>query len=162
MNFISENHLAGQEVYYLKEDGQTVLRFRLRQELHIVRLETAHEQRVLMIENEGLIRTKLVLKNEYGIRIGHLAYDNFSNSHGSMEIEGASFRFSFQQEPQPELNIYRGSRSGLVYSCKISVEENGLRNTTSRISKFIIAVCWYLFLKNLPEEKLALSEAIIL
>ena len=72
MNTVSVKNLSGQQDYILKEDDKTVLKLRYKNDLRTARVETDTERRVLMIEDEGLLRTKLVLKNEYGVRIGSL------------------------------------------------------------------------------------------
>ena len=41
--------------------------------MHIARVETEDERRVLIIDDEGLLTIKKAIKNEYGIRIGSLS-----------------------------------------------------------------------------------------
>jgi len=162
MNIVSVKNIAGQQDYLLKEDNKTVLKLRYKQELHTARVETENERRVLIIEDEGLLRTKLILKNEYGIRIGSLTYDNFSDTHGSVEIENSRYRFIVQHGSTPELNIYKGSRRNLIYSCQLSYDDNNSKETKSQSASFIIAVSWYLFLKAVVRGNPAFNEAIIL
>jgi hypothetical protein len=171
MNIVSVKHIPGQEDFHLKEDNLTVLKLRYKQDLHTARIETESARRVLIIDNEGLFKTKLILKNEYGIMIGQLTYDNFSDSHGSVEIEETRFRFSLQRTPATELYIYKNSRKNLLYSCLLSYEEKNYNPTSSesdsrvfktQSSSLIIAVSWYLFLKNSGKEKAISNEAVIL
>ena len=160
MNIVSLNSSPGQQDYILKEESKAVLKFRYKNDLHIARLETENERRVLQIDDEGLLKTKLVLKNEYGVRIGSLYYDNFSGSHGSVDIENSRFRFDVQQGEKPQLDIYKGSRRNHVYSCLLAFD-NRSKEIPQRLSSLIMAVSWYLFLKNtraLP----SFNEAIIL
>lgn len=162
MNVVSVKNIAGQQDYLLKEDDKTVLKLRYKQEVHTARVETENERRVLIIEDEGLLRTRLILKNEYGIRIGSLTYDNFSDTHGSVEIENSRYRFTVQHSSTPELNIYKGSRRNLIYSCQLSYDDNNAKETKSQSASFIIAVSWYLFLKDAVKGSPAFNEAIIL
>lgn len=171
MNIVSVKHIPGQEHYLLKEDNQTVLKLQYKQDLHTARIETENERRVLIIDDEGLLKTKLILKNEYGVRIGQLTFDNFSDNQGSVEIEETHFRFSLQRTPTPELYIYKNTRKDLVYNCLLSFEEKNNNPVTSennhrffktQSSALIIAISWYLFLKNTVHAKLGFSEAIIL
>jgi hypothetical protein len=131
--------------------------------MHIARVETEKERRVLIIEDEGLLRTKLVLKNEYGVRIGSMTYDNFSHAQGSVEIETTKYRFIVVNGngPAPELHIYKGSRRNLVYSCQLSFDDNS-KQIKSQPASFIIAVSWYLFLKGTMTAKPVFNDAIIL
>lgn len=160
MNIVSLKRSPGQQDYILKEESKAVLKFRYKNDLHIARLETENEKRVLKIYDEGLLKTKLVLKNEYGVRIGSLFYDNFSDTRGSVDIENTRFRFDVQQGEKPQLDIYKGSRRNHVYSCQLAFDNNS-KETRQQSSSLIIAVSWYLFLKNAMAVPV-LSDAIIL
>ena len=162
MNIVSVKNNSGQQEYILKENDKTVLKLRYKQELHTARVETETERRVLIIEDEGLLRTRLILKNEYGVRIGSLMYDNFSGSQGSVEIEGTKYRFLIPETSSPELHIYKGNRRNEIYSCQLSFDDTDAKKAKSQAASFIIAVSWYLFLKGLLKGKPAFNEAIIL
>ena len=153
MNRINYKKISGQDNYQLKENNKTVLEISYKPETHIARVETTNERRALIIENEGLLRIKMVVKNEYGVRIGSLTYDNFSDSHGSVEIEDCRFRFIIQHEPKPELHIHKGSRHNLIYSCDLSFDDDHSKEIRSLSASSIIAVSWYLFLKGVGTEK---------
>jgi hypothetical protein len=162
MNIVSIKSNSGQLDYILKEDDKTVLKLRYKQELHTARVETETERRVLIIEDEGLVKSKLILKNEYGVRIGSLSYDNFSDTHGSVEIESTKFRFLIQHGPSPELHIYKGSRRNEIYNCQLSFDDSNIKQTRYQPPAFTIALSWYLFLKRLVKGKPAFNEVIIL
>ena len=162
MNTVSVKHIAGQQDYLLKEDDNTVLKLRYKKDLHSARVETEKERRVLIIDDEGLLKTRLILKNEYGVRIGSLMYDNFSDTHGSVEIENIKYRFVITHGSTPELRIYKGSRRNLIYTCQLSFDDDNSREVKSQPASFIIAVSWYLFLKGTVTAKPAFNDAIIL
>ena len=160
MNIVSLKSSPGQQDFILKEESKAVLKFRYKNDLHIARLETENEKRVLQIDDEGLLKTKLVLKNEYGVRIGSLNYDNFSDTHGTVDIENTKYRFDIQQGEKPQLDIYKGSRRNHVYSCQLAFDNNS-KEARRRSSSLIMAVSWYLFLKNSMAMPV-FNEAIIL
>ena len=162
MNIVSVKNISGQQDYILKEDDKTVLKLRYKRELHTARIETETERRVLIIDDEGLLRTRLILKNEYGVRIGSLSYDNFSDTHGSVEIENTKFRFRIQHNPKPELYIFKGSRRNEIYNCQLSFDDTNDKEISSQPPAFTIALSWYLFLKGFIKGKPAFNEAIIL
>jgi len=159
MNIVSVNSNQDQQDFLLKEDDKTVLKLRYKNDLHIARVETEKEKRVLIVDNEGLLRTMLILKNEYGIRIGSLNYDNFSDSHGIVDIENTKYRFSVSQTATPELYICKGSKKNLIYSCSLPVSD---KNSKVAFASLIIAVSWYLFLKEEKKAQHTFNEAIIL
>jgi len=162
MNIVSVKQVPGQQDYLLKEDDKTVLKLRYKNDLHTARVETESERRVLSIDDEGLLKTKSVLKNEYGIRIGSLNYDNFSDTQGLVDIEGIKYRFIVTKGETPELNIYKGSRSNLIYNCRLAFDDITSRIKGSQTASLIIAVSWYLFLKDAMKLSPAFHEAIIL
>jgi len=162
MNSISYKKISGQDNYQLKQNNETVLDITYNPETHIARVETNNERRALIIENEGLLRIKMVVKNEYGVRIGSLTYDNFSDTHGSVEIEDSRFRFIVLHEPKPELHIYKGSRRNLIYSCDLSFDDKHSKEIRSLSSSSIIAISWYLFLKGIGTEKAVFTGVNIL
>lgn len=162
MNIVSVKNVSGQQDYILKEGDKTVLRLRYKNDLHTARIETENERRVLMIEDEGLLRTKLVLKNEYGVRIGSLMYDNFSTAQGTIEIEHTKFRFFIDHNSNPTLHIYKGSRRNEIYNCELSFDDHDPKVVKSQPPAFTMALSWYLFLKGLIKGKPALNEAAIL
>lgn len=161
MNIVSVTSSPGQQDYLLKEDGKTVLKLRYKSALHIARVETDTERRVLIIEDEGLLRTLLVLKNEYGVRIGSLNYDNFSTTHGTVDIENTKYRFDVNEGSSPTLHIYKGSRRNLIYSCGLSFEDK-FKEMKQAFASLIISVSWYLFLKGSAEPAHTFNDAIIL
>ena len=159
MNIISVTSNPEHHDYLLNENDKTVLKLRYKIDMHIARIETEKEKRILLIEDEGLLRTLLVLKNEYGIRIGSLNYDNFSATHGIVDIENVKYRFNISQTTTSELYIYKGSRKNLVYNCRLPAEDKSSKTATASL---IIAVSWYLFLKDENKTRHAFNEAIIL
>jgi hypothetical protein len=162
MNIVSVKQLPGQQDYLLKEDDKTVLKLRYKKDLHTARVETEKERRVLIIDDEGLLKTKSVLKNEYGIRIGSLNYDNFSDTNGLVDIENIKYRFIVKNGEVPELNIYKGSPRNLVYNCQLVFDDISSRIKGSQTASLIIAVSWYLFLKEAVKLAPSFNEAIIL
>ena len=162
MNIVSQKNVPGQHDYLLKEDNKTVLKFSYKQERHTARVETENERRVLIIDDEGLLKTRLILKNEYGVRIGSLAYDNFSDTQGSVDIENTRYRYVVQNGNKTELNIYKGSRRNRIYNCQLSFDNYNLKELRSQLASLIIAVSWYLFLRGTSITNPVFNEAIIL
>lgn len=163
MNIVSVKNNSGQQDYILKENDKTVLKLRYKKELHTARIETETERRVLIIQDEGLVKSKLVLKNEYGVRIGSLSYDNFSDTHGSVEIENTKFRFLVQHNEDAEvLHIYKGSRRNEIYNCQLTYDDKNIKAVKFHPMAFTFALSWYLSLKGHVAGRPAFNEAIIL
>jgi len=162
MNIVSVKNIQGQQDYLLQEENKTVLKLRYKEESHAIRMETAKERRVLLIEDEGLLKSKFVLKNEYGVRLGSLSYLNFSDTQGSVDIENAKFRFTYQNSETPEINIYKGSRRDLIYNCRLLFDDIRSKQVKWQSASVIIAVSWYLFVNSIATVEHGLNEAVIL
>lgn len=154
MNTIIVNRKSGQHIYQLKENGTTVLKLNYNPEQHIARIEAGNEGRVLFLENEGFIRTRISIKNEYGVGIGSLVFNGFSGNHGEVEIEEIRYMFLFQHNANPELEIYKNSHSNLIFTCRLPLEKDNLSGKYSQSYPLIIAVTWYLFQKSTHRNKL--------
>lgn len=158
MNIIYVKSIPGQKNYLLKENEKTVLKFNYKPESHIARVETEFERRVLIIDDEGLLKSRFILKNEYGIKIGQMIFDSFSNYSGTVEIEDTRYRFNLQHTSTYELSLYKNSRKNLVYRCLLSFDEKNddpagdNRIFKTQTSSLIIAVAWYLVLKKAEKQ----------
>jgi len=150
MNIIALKRIPGQENFQLKENNNTVVEIRYKPEMHTARVETREEKRVLIFEEESFLKIRLVIKNEYGIRIGSLAWDNFSDTHGAVEIENLKLRFAIQNKSEPELMIYKGRE--IIYSCQLALLGNNIKELRSQVSSSIIAVSWYLYHKIAAQQ----------
>ena len=149
----------GNDEFLLAEKDKTILKVRYRRDLHTARVEAINERRILIIENEGLLRTKLVIKNEYGVLIGQMIFDNWSDSQGSVQIETIRYKFILEGSSPQELFIYKNSRKNLIYQCNLAFEPDNQTHVKDQVSVFIISIAWYLHLKALWEKK---AELLIL
>ena len=61
----------GQTVYTLWNNGRKLSTLVFNSSSNAARIEYANERRVFLIRDEGFLKNKTVLRNEYGIRIGH-------------------------------------------------------------------------------------------
>ena len=156
MNSIALKKVTGHDNFQLKENGKTVLEISYNPEMHTARVRSNEARRVLIIEDESFFKVKMSIKNEYGIRIGTLAWDNFSNTHGAIDIEGAKFRFVISYEQTPHVEIYKGKKS--VYDCQLSFSAADHKVVRYESSSSVIAVSWYLFLKMATATKKATAS----
>jgi len=153
MNVVINKSSIGNEEYILQENDKTILKVRYRKDLHTARVETVNEQRILIIENEGLLRIRLAIKNEYGVVIGQMTFDNWSDSHGVVQIENIRYRFTVNSKSSPELFIYKDTRRNLIYQCNLSFGPGNQSQLKEQAFAFIISIAWYLHLKAIEEKK---------
>ena len=143
---------SGNDEYTLIENDKTILRVRHRRDMNTARVETVNEQRILLIQNEGLLRIKMAIKNEYGVQIGQMFFDNWSDDQGVVQIENIRYRFSINNKSSQELYIYKGTRRNLIYQCNLAFEPDNESHLKGHTSAFIISIAWYLHLQSVREK----------
>lgn len=165
MNRVTRNTSTDYEDFLFKEDEKTVLKLRLNYHLQTVRIETESEKRVFIIEDEGLLRTRLVLKNEYGVRMGQMIFDSRNELNGKVEIESSHFKFSIPKGSSGALSIYDYSGRKLIYNCNLSFDPGEKKPETREAHQtalknsptFILALSWYLFQQSIKQKEPELS-----
>src|SRR5438477_5408040 len=63
-----------------------------------LRITANDEKRVLLIAKEGFLRSRTVLRNEYGVRVGQLNYDSTQEDRGRIEIYEEEFNYVRQND----------------------------------------------------------------
>ena len=152
MNIVIKNINGGNDEYQLKENDKTIVQVRHRRDMNTARVETIKGQRVLIIEKEGLIKRRVVIKNEYGVEIGQMAFDNWSDSQGVVQLDNIRYKFTLNASSSQELYIYKGSRKNLVYQCNLAFEKGNQSQLKDHTSAFIISIAWYLHLQPVMEK----------
>jgi hypothetical protein len=130
-----------QEVYELLDKEKKLLTLEFHPATNSARIEYAHEKRVFLIRKEGFLRSKIVLCNEYGIRLGYLVQDN---KESYIELNNEKFFFDINKNPMPELIIYKESKDRPVAICELNIKDNTLQ--PNLYSSLLLALCWYIFL----------------
>jgi hypothetical protein len=153
MNIVIKKINEGIDEYLLTEKDKTILKVRHRRDLHTARVETVNERRVLIIENEGLIKIRMAIKNEYGVEIGQMFFDNFSDNQGVVQIDNIRYRFTINKKSSQELYIYKGSHRDLIFRCNLAFETEIQPDSKDQAAAFIISIVWYLHLLSVRETR---------
>ena len=128
---------SGQEIYELRNSEQKLLTVTIQQRSGSLRITTNDEKRVFLVRKQGFLRSRIVLQNEYGIRIGQLSYEN-NFSAGVMEFDNERFNYSLHNGLLPELTIKRNEE--IIASCEFpAVSNNNFPNDL-----LVLALGWYL------------------
>ena len=163
MRWESEVSPTGNEVYHLYKDDKKILTLTLHPFSGTARVECENEKRIFLIRKEGFLRNKIVIRNEYGFKIGELGHEN---KEPFITVNSERFFYSIQNSPLAELILYKESKEKPVVSCGLRIQEG---SSTIRFKKdkhleetsntsLIMALCWYMFLP--VKENLAKEEAI--
>lgn len=112
-----------------------------------------------MIRREGFRKNKVVLCNEYGVRIGWLSHDSKSDT---IELNHEIFHYSTRNNPLPELVIYRDDINSPSVVCGIDVHSEGapVKLSNGRLlprasySSLLLALGWYVMLPEVSKNSL--------
>jgi abortive infection bacteriophage resistance protein len=127
---------SNNEVYHLYKDDKKILTLALNPFSNSARVECEKQT---------------VLRNEYGIKIGELGNEN---KESFIDVNDERFYYTIQNNPQPELVLYKESKDKPFVTCSLSKKEGNsgiqfkkdknLSETTH--PGLLMALCWYMFL----------------
>jgi hypothetical protein len=141
MKWLCTSKKSGQEIYELRNSEQKLLTLTFQPGSNSLRITTDGEKRVFLIGREGFLRSRTVLRNEYGVRIGHLNYDSSQDNNGIIEFDNKRFNFSIRKN-QTELVISKNEE--IMTSCELpAISKKDF--SAGNLDILILALCWYLF-----------------
>jgi len=148
---------SNNEVHHLYKDDKKILTLSFNPFSNSARVECEKQKRVFLIRKEGFLRNKIVLRNEYGIKIGELGHDNKENF---IDVNDERFYYNIDNNPLPELVLYKESKDRPFVTCGLSTKEGNqavkftkdknLADTTH--PGLLMALCWYMFLPVAKEN----------
>lgn len=156
MNWETVKSGLGQKVYALWSNGRKLLTLAFNSSSNFVKIEYGDEKRAFTLRYEGVFRNKMVMRNEYGIRLGYVATDGRENF---IDLDDKRLFYTITNDKEPNLVIYRQSPDDPIAVCslKIDNEKGTLPSTRASATTYslLLALSWYLFSpvekKNTPE-----------
>ena len=97
-----------------------------------LRITAEDEKRVFLVGREGVLRPRTVLRNEYGVRITLLVYENGNDNIGTIDVDNEKFSYSIH----PDLTIHRNGKS--LVTCELPPAHDNY-------DLLVLTLCWYLF-----------------
>ncbi|NOT52409.1 MAG: hypothetical protein HOP10_14155 [Chitinophagaceae bacterium] len=145
------------EVYHLFKNDKKILTLVINPFSHTARVECDNEKRVFQIRNEGFLRNKVTLRNEYGIKIGELGQENKENF---IDVNDERFYYDIHNNPLAELILYKGSKEKPFVTCGLSSKEGSAAINFKKDKSLssashpglLMALCWYMFLPVAKEN----------
>lgn len=145
-----------QKVFALWNNGRKLLTMVSNSNSNFVRLECGGEKRHFQIRYEGFLRNRMVMRNEYGVRIAQVKTENKQHF---VELNDQRYYFSLTGEGESRLAIYDESMEKPMAVCEMEVtkDKSVLRSVkkTAMHQSLLMALCWYLFVsvsKEIPTE----------
>src|SRR6266705_2398950 len=103
-----------QEIYELRNSKEKLLTLTYHPTSGTLRISADDEKRVFLIGREGFLRRRTVLRNEYGVRMGQLSYDNNLENQGNIDIDDERFNYILQANIPSKAAIYRNTEMLVV------------------------------------------------
>ena len=157
MRWETVSSTSNNEVYHLYRDDKKILTIALNPFSNSARVECEKQKRVFLIRKEGFRRNKIVLRNEYGIKIGELGHENKDNF---IDVNDERFYYTIHNNPMAELVLYKESIDYPFVTCGLSTKEGNPSVNFTKDKKLsdathpglLMALCWYMFLPVAKEN----------
>jgi len=150
MKWESVKSSIGYSVYALWNNGKKLVTLVFNASSNAARIEYAGERRVFLIRKEGFLKNKTVLRDEYGMLLGHTGSEN---NEDYIVFNNERFFYMVDADKEPSVTFYKQSPEEPIAVCKMAVEEkdmlidlsgkNKLKEETK--NSLLMTLCWYLF-----------------
>jgi hypothetical protein len=146
MNWETVTSGIGNKVYALWNDGRKLLTLGFQSTSNFVKIESEGQKRAFTIRHEGFLKNKVVMRNEYGVKIGYIANENKENL---IAFNDEKLRYTIVNDSEPRVIIYRESPDKPLAVCALKLENDKSVlpsvKTGATHQSLLLALCWYLF-----------------
>jgi hypothetical protein len=122
------------------------------------KIQCSDTRRTFMIERKGVFRTRIILRNEYGTKLGQVIFEGNRNDEGFIEMDGQRLRYTIHNQPTPEIVIYHNSHEPILMCDLIGITGSSFNVPKSSPENIypalILALCWHQFTKVSKEPEL--------
>jgi hypothetical protein len=144
------------KAFALWNNGHKLLTLGFQPSSNFVKIESEGEKRAFTIRYEGFLKTKMVMRNEYGIRIGHVSTENKENL---IAFNDEKLYYTITNDKEPEVIIYKESPEKPLAVCALQLDNDksilpSVKPSATHQS-LLLALCWYLFQHVTKQEKVA-------
>jgi len=140
MKWLAITTRVQEKIYELWNSKEKLLTLAYHPASGTLRVSAEDEKRVFLIGREGFLRRRTVLRNEYGIRMGQLTYDNNQDKQGMIDVSEEDFTYILQNNSDPKASIYRNTELAAVSELPaISADIN-----SDNYDLLILMLCWYI------------------
>src|SRR4030095_4912356 len=140
MKWLSLSTRAQEKIYELWNSKKKLLALAYHPASGTLRVSAGNEKRVFLIGREGFLRRRTVLRNEYGIRIGQLTYDNNQDNLGTIDVYEEDFTYILQNDPDPKASIHRGTE--LLAVSELPAISDDINSDNYDL--LMLVLCWYI------------------
>ncbi len=143
----------GQKVYALWDNGHKLLTLAFNSSSNFARIEYGEEKRAFIIRYEGLFKNKMVMRNEYGIRIGQISAER----ENMIALNDEKIFYTITNDKEPRLILYKESIDDPLAVCLLKLDNEKSILPSVRPSaithSLLLTLSWYLF-RAVGKEKI--------
>jgi len=147
MNWETVTSGIGHKVYALWNNGHKLLTLAFNSSSNYAKVESEGEKRAFSMRYEGFLKNRLVMRNEYGVRIGYISTENKENL---ITFKDEKLFYSITAGKEPRVIIYKESADKPLVECELKLSnDRGILSSDRSVSthqSLLLALCWYLFL----------------
>jgi hypothetical protein len=156
MNWETVTSGIGHKVYALWSNGRKLLTLAFNSSSNFAKIEYGDEKRAFTIRYEGIFKTKMVMRNEYGIRLGQISAENRENF---IDVNDEKLFYTITSGNNPQVIIYKESPNRPLAVCALQLDNDKsilpVVKASATQHSLLLALCWYLFSPvgkdNIPE-----------
>lgn len=142
---VSNQKAAIQEYHLIDNDASCKLILKYNPLHRSARISCGVHNRLFFIEKAGQLSTKTFFKDQYGMDIGNLTTDKWSDKKGTIVIDDTKYTYKVEGGPQPELTIYDANSTVVLMSCAVNNGTNSFAGTADN-NCLLLSLCWFLLL----------------
>jgi len=146
MNWETVTSGIGHKVYALWSNGRKLLTLAFNSSSNFAKIEYGDEKRAFTIRYEGMFKNKMVMRNEYGIRLGQISAENKENF---IDLNDERLFYTITGEKYPRVIIYKESPEKPLAVCALQLDNDKSIlpsvKTSATQHSLLLALCWYLF-----------------
>jgi hypothetical protein len=149
MKWISIKTASRNEFYELWDNTKKILSLVFNSDLNTARIEHKENKRMFMMERVGFLKSKTILKNEYGVKVGQFGSEKWNSPEGFIDLDNERYYYSISNELLPELVIYKSQKTNPLLTCGLGDPQTkpkiGFSARENKYACILMAVCLYLF-----------------
>jgi len=146
MNWETVSSGIGHKVYALWNNGRKILTLAFNSSSNYVKIESEGEKRAFSIRYEGFLKNKMVMRNEYGIRIGHVS----TEKENLIAFNDEKLYYTITNDNEPKVIIYKDSIHEPLAICDLKLDQDkSILSSVKPVAthqSLLLALCWYLHL----------------
>lgn len=153
MNWETVTSGIGHKVYALWNKGRKLLTLSFKSSSNFVKVEYGREKRAFTLRYEGFLKNRMVMRNEYGIRIGEVSFENKENF---IALNDEKFFYTITDDKEPQVIIYKESKDKPLAVCALNLDNDksilpSVKPSATHHS-LLLALSWYLSVPAVKEN----------